>query len=209
MPARFSSYAGGNMTEIQQWPKTYMVQLTSSLWVNLPLVRSTSEGFSFYSFNMIGKANWNKLIAHELLNRLAQKDCQPQVFITAEAKAIALTQELARDANHDRYIVLRKSKKSYMNNPSCFRGESITSGKQEYWIEEDDLEYLSGREIIVVDDVISTGKTAQTFMNVARHSNSRISCFCCALTEGTEWKELNGIPVISLAHIPLPGIIPA
>ena len=65
---------------------------------------------------MIGKANWNQLIAHELLNRLAQKGFLPQVFITAEAKAIALTQELARDANHDRYIVLRKSKKSYMNN---------------------------------------------------------------------------------------------
>jgi adenine phosphoribosyltransferase len=56
-----------------------------------------------------------------------------------------------------------------------------------------------------VDDVISTGKTAQTFLEVAGHSNSRVSCFCCALTEGTEWKELKGIPVISLGHIPPPG----
>jgi adenine phosphoribosyltransferase len=157
---------------------------------------------------MIGKAGWNRLIARELLDRLAGGAYRPQVFITAEAKAIALTQELARDAGHDRYVVLRKSRKSYMNNPACFRGESITSGKQEYWIEEDDLDYLAGREVIVVDDVISSGKTAQTFLEVTAHSRSRVSCFCCALTEGTEWKELKGIPVISLGHIPLPGLPP-
>ena len=197
------------MADTQKWPGTYRVQLTSSLWVDLPLVRAGDDSFSFYSFNMIGKANWNKLIARELLNRLGEQNYLPQVFITAEAKAIALTQELARDANHDRYVVLRKSKKSYVNNPSCFQGESITSGRQEYWIEEDDLEYLAGREVIVVDDVISSGKTAQTFLEVTARSNSRVRCFCCALTEGTEWKELKGIPVISLAHIPLPGIIQA
>jgi adenine phosphoribosyltransferase len=189
------------------WPESCQVQLTPSLWINLPLVRANEEGFSFYSFNMIGKANWNKIIAQELLNRLSREGRNAQIFITAEAKAIALTQELAHACGHDRYVVLRKSKKSYMNNPSCFHGESITSGRQEYWIEKDDIDFLRDKVVVVVDDVISTGKTAKTFLDVAAHTGCRVDCFCCALTEGTQWKEFNGVPVMSLGHIPLPGII--
>jgi adenine phosphoribosyltransferase len=190
------------------WSSSYSVDLTAHLTVELPLIRDPSTGFAFYSFNMMGKADWCEKTAHELLNRLNLKlDAAPEVFVTAEAKAIALTQELARNFRHERYVVLRKSRKSYMETPVSFRGGSITSGEQEYWVEQTDLDYLHDKRVVLVDDVVSTGGTAKTFLKVIELVRCKLEAFCCVLTEGTPWTEFEGIPVISLNHIPLPGVI--
>jgi adenine phosphoribosyltransferase len=155
---------------------------------------------------MMGKADWCKKTASELLYRLnLYLDQPPEVFVTAEAKAIALTQELARNLWHDRYVVLRKSRKSYMQDPIRFRGDSITSGDQEYWVEQTDLDYLHNKRVVLVDDVVSTGGTAKTFLKVIGLVQCKLEALCCVLTEGTQWTEFEGVPVVSLNHIPLPG----
>jgi adenine phosphoribosyltransferase len=193
---------------MSDWPLSHPVRLSPDLTVHLPLVRDPATGFAFYSFNMLGKADWCKQTASELLYRLnLQLDRPPEAFVTAEAKAIALTQELARNLWHDRYVVLRKSRKSYMQDPISFRGDSITSGDQEYWVEQTDLDYLHNKRVMLVDDVVSTGGTAKTFLKVIGLVQCKLEAFCCVLTEGTRWTEFEGIPVISLNHIPLPGII--
>ncbi|MDR1468562.1 MAG: hypothetical protein LBT00_04650 [Spirochaetaceae bacterium] len=191
---------------MSDWPSSYSVGLTPELTVVLPLIRDPATGFAFYSFNMMGKAAWCEKTAQELAARLTLGD-PPEVFVTAEAKAIALTQELARNMRHDRYVILRKSRKSYMRDPVSFRGGSITSGEQEYWVEQADLDYLGGKRVALVDDVVSTGGTAKTFLKVAGLAQCRLEVFCCVLTEGTRWTEFEGLPVISLNHIPLPGVI--
>jgi adenine phosphoribosyltransferase len=191
---------------MSDWSASYPVKLTANLTVALPLIRDPSTGFAFYSFNMLGKADWCEKTALELANRLNQKfDAAPEVFVTAEAKAIALTQELARNFRHSRYVVLRKNRKSYMEAPVSFQGSSITSGEQQYWVEQTDLDYLHNKRVVLVDDVVSTGGTASVLLKIIEPV--QVQAFCCVLTEGTPWTEFEGIPVVSLSHIPLPGII--
>jgi adenine phosphoribosyltransferase len=197
------------------WPPFYSVELVPGLTVELPLIRDPSTGFAFYSFNMLGRADWCEKTAQKLGNLLNQKlgvpdqpNRLPEIFVTAEAKAIALTQELARNLGHDRYVVLRKSKKSYMQNPVSFQGGSITSGNQEYWVEQADLDYLYGKRVALVDDVVSSGGTAETFLKVTSLTQCTLEVFCCVLTEGVRRTEFQGLPLVSLNHIPLPGVIP-
>jgi adenine phosphoribosyltransferase len=193
---------------MNDWPPAYSVALAPELPAFLPLIRDPATGFAFYSFNMMGKAAWSEQTARELVSRLNQKlDEPPEVFVTAEAKAIALTQELARNFRHERYVVLRKSRKSYMRDPVSFRGGSVTSGEQQYWVEQADIDYLHDRRVVLVDDVISSGGTAKTFLKVLSLVQCRLQALCCVLTEETQWTEFEGVPVISLNHIPLPGII--
>jgi adenine phosphoribosyltransferase len=194
---------------MSKWADNYTVQVSSSLLLNLPLVTDPQTGMSFYSFNMMGKSNWNKIIATELLYKfsLMEKNNPPQVLITAEAKAIGLVQEMARNLWHDKYIILRKSRKSYMKNPVSFESESITSGKNTYWLEQQDIDYIKNKSVVLVDDVLSTGGTAKAFFEIIKGVNCEIKAFCTALTEDKEWKEINGVPVISCGHIPFPGKI--
>jgi adenine phosphoribosyltransferase len=194
---------------MDKWAENYSVQVASSLLLNLPLVKDPETGISFYSFNMMGKSNWNKIIASELLYKLSilTEKNPPQVLLTAEAKAIGLVQEMARGLWHDRYIILRKSRKSYMKDPISFESGSITSGKNTYWVEQSDLDYLKNKQVVLVDDVLSTGGTAKAFFETIKNVNCEIKAFCTALTEGKEWKEINGVPVISCGYIPFPGKI--
>ena len=192
---------------MKDWPSTLQVKLTSGLTVDLPLVRDEETGVSFYSFNMIGRARWCAetaalLYAHVVGLYLPRT---PTVLVTAEAKAIALTQEMASIMGHDRYVVLRKSKKSYMRDPVSFAGDTVISGSQEYWIDRDDADFLRGKDVVVVDDVISTGGTAKTFLEVASTVGFHVAAFACVLTEDEDRSSFDGIPLAKLNHIPFPG----
>ncbi len=66
--------------------------------LRLPIIHT--QDINFYSFNMMGEAALNRACAQELYNKT--KDCIPDVLLTAEAKAIGLTEKLAELYNHSR-----------------------------------------------------------------------------------------------------------
>jgi adenine phosphoribosyltransferase len=201
------------------WPETHRVSLEpdveNGLTLDLPLVQLNSEGFKIYSFNMLGRTSWN-LAASKTLARKINKLWQSPVsfcFITAESKAIGLTEQLSMRFYPDgeassRYVILRKSKKSYMKDCITMQGASITSGRQEYFLDAIDADYIKNKSVIIVDDVISTGSTLETITKLLGLLNCTILCACCALTEGIIWKEYAGIPIVSIDHIPLPATDP-
>jgi len=184
----------------------YILVINSELTLELPIVKT--KHFSYYSFNMMGMAKWNRVIGDEMY-QLVQKHPNGKKIdsiITVESKAIGLTQVLAERFNVDKYIILRKSKKSYMANPIEFKSQTIISGECSYWIDSADLDYLKDKNILVVDDVISTGGTIKAILNALNHHHLVPNLIACALTENTPWTTFDGIDVISCGHIPLlPG----
>lgn len=186
---------------------SYKLNLTPNLLVELPLV--ITENLSYYSFNMLGMSRWNSEVARYLYekNLYLLNGEKPDVIITVESKAIGLTEQLSKLYNIEKYIVVRKSQKSYMKNPLSYNGDTIISGKSTYWIDGDDLNYLKNKKIIICDDVISTGATINVILDIIKSANCKPLLMCCALTEGIIWQQINGINVVSCAHIPLPNKI--
>ncbi len=168
--------------------------------LRLPIIHT--QDINFYSFNMMGEAALNRACAQELYNKT--KDCIPDVLLTAEAKAIGLTEKLAELYNHSRYIVLRKSKKSYMTDAVGIEGSSITSGSNKYWIEKEDLEYLQNKTIAIIDGVISTGGTMKVLKDVCDVAQGHVISILVACTEGNDIINWNNIPVYSCGNFPLP-----
>ncbi|MDR3121081.1 MAG: adenine phosphoribosyltransferase [Clostridiales bacterium] len=194
--------------EKKQWPAVWPVWLGPALpEVELPLVVSP-DGFGIYAFNLMGQAKWNEVSAVSLKEKLEALAAPFDIFLTAEAKAIGLTDELARLCGHETYVVLRKSRKLYMTDPVELDVKSITSPyPQKFFLGREDYELLRHKRVAVVDDVVSTGGTMNAFFELARQIDFSIVVVASVLTEETEWKEYNGAPVISLGHIPLPGRI--
>ncbi|MDR1464092.1 MAG: adenine phosphoribosyltransferase [Oscillospiraceae bacterium] len=192
------------MTE-NGWPTAWPVKL-GDLQIELPLV-TAPDGFQIYAFDSMGQTAWNLSAAAALIQQLAEIPFD--VMITAESKAIALTEEMARLLGHERYVVLRKGKKLYMDNPLVVDVKSVTTTQpQRFFLGREQQRVLAGRRVCIVDDVISTGGTLEAVFSVAEQVGFEVVCVACVLTEETPWDKFHGIPVLRLDHIPLPAYAP-
>jgi len=81
------------------------------------------------------------------------------------------------------YVCLRKEKKCYMANPRQTEGESITSGKTNYFISEIDENKLVGKNVVFVDDVFSTGSTFKSITKYAERAGFKLTCSATILKE--------------------------
>lgn len=196
----------GTMEIKSDWPEQWNVGFGPEMpEIGLPLVVSPT-GFGIYAFNLMGKAKINVVCARLLKEKLIESNVLFDIFITAEAKAIGLTDELARLCNHDEYIVLRKSKKLYMRDPVEIEVKSITTPEpQKFYLGREEYEKLQGKRAVAVDDVISTGGTMHAFFEMARQIGFTIVTIAAVLTEDKRWTEYERSPVLSVDHIPLPG----
>jgi adenine phosphoribosyltransferase len=185
----------------KNWPATWTVHLGPDYPVELPLM-DLGNGFFIYSFDMTGEAEWNRHAARALQQRLS--DYNFYSFVTVQTKSSGLTQTIASE--HKSYLELRKSRKGFMQDPKHIVVKSITTeNQQELWIGKEKYAQFQGKKLCFIDDVVSTGGTIDAVLAMSREIGFEISVIACALTEGEKRTEYEGIPLVSLDHIPLPG----
>ena len=121
--------------------------------------------------------------------------------MTAETKGIPLAHELASVLGMKKYIVARKSVKAYMENPIWVEDESITTaGKQRLYLMDTDVELLKGRNVLLVDDVISTGGSMKAMKQLAEKAGAHVVGEAAILAEGDAAKRKD---IIYLEPLPL------
>jgi len=107
------------------------------------------------------------------------------VLITAESKGIPLGHEMARQAGDSRYILARKSVKLYMKNVFKVEVQSITTAaSQTLYIDGADAEYMKGKRVLIVDDVISTGESLRAIEKLVEAAGGSIVGRMAILAEG-------------------------
>ena len=186
---------------MQNWPQTHTIHLAPDYAVELPLL-DIGDGFRIYSFDMTGEAEWNRVAARELLKKLELYAFDG--IVTVQTKSCGLAQAIS--AKFPRYLELRKSRKSFMVDPKGVTVQSITThGQQELWIGREKYQHFQGKKLCFLDDVVSTGGTIEAAFALAKEIGVEISVIACVLTEGQERTEYQGIPLVCLDHIPLPG----
>lgn len=98
----------------------------------------------------------------------------PDVIITPEAKAISLAYEVAKRLGHKKFIITRKSVKSYMKRYVVAHLKSITTKeKQVLVLTGKDLDHMRRRTVCIVDDVVSTGGTINALENLVRRARPK------------------------------------
>ena len=127
----------------------------------LPVI-TAPNGIKIAGFNCVGDMKLLQKAGKNLSKKL--KKIQNVVVLTTELKGLPIAQEVARSLKCD-YVCLRKEAKCYMLNPLQVESESITSGKSNYFVGEDDINKLRNKNIIFIDDVFSTGAT---FLNIIK-----------------------------------------
>ena len=175
--------------------ETYTVEV-AGLTRHFPLFE-VAPGVRIAIFNMLGDTYVIKAAATALAERL--KDVPADVLVTAEAKSIPLIYEMSALMGLP-YVVLRKTYKSYMGEALSAETVSITTGKtQQLFLDEKDQGLITGKDVILVDDVISTGSTLNGMKQLIKATDGNISRIATVFTEGNaHWDG-----VISLGNLPI------
>jgi len=133
--------------------------------------------------------------------------------LTAEAKSIALAYELSRRLGRDRFVVARKSIKSYMGDYAAQRLKSITTrAEQELLLTTEEMRWLSGKRVCLLDDVVSTGATLSALEELAKKAGASVACKAAIWKEGPWYTEedivfLGLLPVFVSDASPLASLI--
>jgi len=160
---------------------TYSMEV-AGLKRELPICKVTDDLY-IGAFICFGDAELTVACAREML-KLVPADSYDYLF-TAEAKSIPLIHEMARQSGAEKYFIARKGAKAYMPDPICVEDKSITTaGVQQLYLGRDDAELISGKRILLIDDVISTGGSLKAMEALVEQAGGEVVGKIAVLAEG-------------------------
>ncbi len=173
----------------------YRVQV-GDLVRELPLFRVAPDVI-IAIFNMLGDTEVVEAAAELLASRMP---AGAETLIVPEVKAVPLGHALSVKSGLP-YVVVRKFRKPYMENCLETQVVSITTGApQNLYLDGKDRALVQGRNVVLVDDVISTGSTLKGLRQLIDQAQARIVGEMAVFTEGPEgaWPG-----IIALGNLPV------
>ena len=176
--------------------QTYPVDV-AGIHRELPLFE-IKPGLKIAILNILGDTELVQACARALAQRLNPGSYD--VIVTAETKSIPLAYALSVETQKP-YLILRKSYKPYMGDALQAETLSITTGQpQTLYLDEKDRKLVQGKQVLILDDVISTGSTLQGMRLIMQRAGARVIAEAAIFTEGerAKWRD-----IISLGHLPV------
>ena len=139
-----------------------------------------SDTLSIGAFVIFGDVELTKHCAKELIKLLPPCDW----LIAPEAKAIPLIYEMSRQSGIP-YLLARKKAKAYMSGVFRVDVKSITTADvQSLVIDKADAERMKGKNVVIIDDVISTGESLRAMETLVSEAGGIIAGRMAVLAEG-------------------------
>ena len=174
----------------------YYSMTIAGLKRDLPIC-PVNENLSIAGFVIFGDQELTVACARELLKKAPEYD----YIITAEAKGIPLAHEMARQAGDAKYFVARKGSKLYMRDTFGVAVRSITTDHQQtLYLDGADAEYMHGKRVVLIDDVVSTGESMRALEELVQKAGGNIVGRMAILAEGDATKRDD---LIYLEKLPL------
>ncbi|MEK5382370.1 phosphoribosyltransferase family protein [Niallia sp. FSL W8-0635] len=146
----------------------------------LPII-PISQDLMIASFVILGDTEIVAASAPLLAEQLKEVD----YLVTAEAKGIPLVYELAKKLEMTEYIVARKNVKPYMDEPLINKVVSITTQKEQLLcLDGKDAAKIKGKQIALIDDVISTGASMRVLEELVSKAGGIVVAKAAILAEG-------------------------
>ncbi len=162
---------------------------------DLPICK-VNDKLDIAGFVIFGDVEMTVAAAGELIKKCPEFDA----IVAPEAKAIPLAHEMARQSGKP-YYICRKGAKLYMQDPVSVNVRSITTDKEQtLFLDSLEGNKLTGKRVVVLDDVISTGESLLAVEKLLEKFDTNIVAKAAILAEGDAAKRDD---IIFLEELPL------
>ncbi len=161
-----------------------------------PLIPIKNSRISISYVNFRDDCEIIQAACHALLKKIPP---QTDFLVILGDKANGLGTLLAVRAKLPWIILTSKETPEGVYKKVCYT--SITSGEKMMMISPRQADEIRGKNIVVLDDVISSGETMKAALELV--NESCVLTLMTVLTEEKERTEFQGLGLISLAHIPI------
>jgi len=144
--------------------------------------REVKPGVTVALFNPLGDWELNEALGENLAAKVPS-ECE--VLFMPDGKAQALLHVLGRRTGLPT-LIAKKEQKPYMAEPVLkgVRANCMTSNKEEaFYLGADDAKKLSGKKVMIIDDVVSTGGSVAAMRDLMKQAEATDLGVLCALTE--------------------------
>ncbi len=160
----------------------------------LPLIQVSPDTWIAYYYSL-----GDTEVIDRSAKLLAPKMQGCDIFITTETKGIPLAHAIATYLGLKPYVVCRKEVRPFMLSPLIVRYKPITAKtEQELFIDGRDTKKLSGRQVGIVDDIVSTGETIQAMAQLVKMAGGTVLKQAALLLEGDERSDVETLGILPI-----------
>lgn len=159
----------------------------------LPIVK-IGPRYSIASFSLLGDIDLVEVIARELVERIKYLDFD--FLVGPEIKVLPLIYQMSVSLGQKNYIIARKKILGYMTNPIK------SDGQKPLVLNGPDAKLLQKKKVVLVCDVVATGKTIKEIINLLGKTSSQIVAIACVLKQGELQVKIDK-PLFYLQTLPL------
>lgn len=128
-------------------------------------------------------------------------------LVAVDVKVVPLVHGIAKRLGHKRLVVLRRRVKPYMVAPIVMRpSPEFPKHVQQLVINGPDATLLAGRRVVVMDDVVSTGKTMELAGRLMEQMSATVVARAAVLRQGEQFTKLSNF--LFVGELPIVTVEP-
>lgn len=192
-----------DLTQNTQSPSSLLLPIRT-----LPPNKEAKGGQKGVASLILNQASFAVLdvIADQLVDQLMH--FEPKLIIGVPTLGLPLAEACARRLGHGRYIPLSTSRKFWFDDTMSVKLSSITSPDQNKRLYCDprmlSLIEQSKEALVVIDDVISTGRSINSTLDLMDKIKVQPVAIGCAMLQGNSWRDfVRNIPICHVIATPI------
>lgn len=142
------------------------------------------------TFTIVGDVELTEKSGELMQKKLSEKNIVPDCFIGPGTNILCFVHHLAKRYGHKRYVILRKSIMNYMTSPEVqIPWRNAPKHAKKLVINGTDIEFLKGKNVALVDDVVSTGTTMFMLEDLMNKIGAHVVAKCAIFKQGDRYKK--------------------
>jgi adenine phosphoribosyltransferase len=154
------------------------------LYRKLPLTY-ISRDKQMATFTIIGDVELTERAGEEMEKKLRAIGIEADVFVGPGMNITNFVHHMAKRHGHAHYVILRKSIRNYMTDPEVqLPWRQAPKHAKKLVINGTDADYLRGKRVVLVDDVVSTGTTMRMLAALMKRVGAEVVATAAIFKQG-------------------------